>query len=222
MDIALETLVDMLGRARDAAAVVTGRMPQGVRAVELAEGRNWYLCAFDESGFLCLGADLDAERIAGRVREVATCVLLVEHTESIVDPTELELVASISARLAGLLDEPAVVDALAAIGQGSIELAAWRSAPERALASLPQLDRCVQRHDRVRAAFGRFVESTDPMVERQGELPGELVRALCDLEQAAAQAGLDRSLAAVAAEAMPAIDAGAEEILARHLTRLVE
>jgi hypothetical protein len=220
MDVAIEELVEVLGRARDAAGSLAGRTPRGVRAVDLAEGRRWYLCAFDGSGFLCLGQDLAAERTAGRVREVASCVLLIEHAESLVDPVELELLASLSARLVGILDEPGAIDALVAMGQGSIDLATWRNAPERAVASLPELDRGVERHDRLRSAFERFVESTEPLVERQDDLTDEVIAALRDVEQAAARAGLDRPLAASAAEAMPAIDAGADEIVAHHVTRL--
>lgn len=220
MDLPVESLVADLGRAWGAAEGLAGRAPVGVRAVEPAVGRRSYLAAFDEGVFLCLGGDLAAERDAAQVREVAACVLLVEHAESLVDVAELELVASLAARLVGLLDDRPILDALAAVGQASIDLAAWRTAPERALASLPELEHGIRRHDRVREGFARFVEATEPLVMRQDELPDEVVAALRDLEQAAGRAGLDRPLAAAAAEAMAAIDAGAQEMVAGHLTRM--
>jgi len=216
----LDQLLAALAGARDSAAAQTGRIPNGVRLVEPSARGDWYLCAVEETAFLCLDAQLAVETDARNVHRVAGCVLLVEHAESLIDAAELAVIGSLAGRIGAQLDEPGVQDALGDLTDAAAALAVWRDAPARAIASLPQLEVGIRLHDLLRAAWERFVESSDPLVARQDDLPGDAVDALRDLEQAAGRAGAHRSVAAELAEAITAIDAGADEIVARHLTPL--
>jgi hypothetical protein len=220
-DAALQALVDDLGAARAAAAGLAGRPPLGLRAVELAEGRRAYLCAFEGPGFLCLRADLRAEPSARAAHQVAAASLLWEQAEGMVDAERLrELAGAVGRALAMGVEGPGVEDALADVAELALALAAWRDEPRRAVASLPDLDAGVARQERLLTGYGRFVAATEPLAADQDRLAPELVQALRGVEEAAARAGAVDRLAVRLADAMPGCDEGAGEIIAAHLTRL--
>ena len=100
------------------------------------------------------------------------------------------------------------------------DLAEWRDAPERIVASLVAMDAAVGMQERAHAAYATFVGVTEPLVSRQDELDRELLAALASLEQAAGQAGLGASLGKVVGEGMGAIVEAADELAAAHLTPL--
>ena len=219
-DASLETLVAALAEARARAERVVGRSVLGVRAVEPADGRRWYLCALNAAGVVCLDAGFAVEHDARRVHQAALCALLVEHAESLVEDGELDILARAASTLAVHVEAAELRQALAAVGAGVQELAGWRRAPERAVASLPQLEAAIRLHDSVRGQYERYVEGTEPLVAIQDRLADELVTALRDMEEAAGRAGIVRPLAGVLAEAMQALDAGADEIVAKHVPPL--
>ncbi len=214
-----DLVTELEGAALGAAAVV-GREPIGVRAVEPSAGERWYLCAFEGPGFLCLDRDHNPENTRRHARHAAGCALLVEHAESLLDPAELDLTAGVAGRVGAVLDDDEVVEALGALEADVASLSAWRSQPERAIASLPALETAIALHDTARAGFERFIEASEPLVAIQDELPAEVVDGLRDLEEAADRAGLARPLALAVSEAIAVIDAGTQEILDLHLTPL--
>ena len=216
-----DLVTDLEGAAQGAASIA-GRDPIGVRAVEPAAGERWYLCAFDGPAFLCLDRDHNPEGLRRRAQHAAGCALLVEHAESLVDAAELDLTAGVAGRVGAALDDPAVAEALGALGTGVVALSAWRSEPERAIASLPALETAIRLHDVARAGYQRFIEVSEPLVAIQDTLPEEVVHGLRDLEEAANRAGLARPLALAVSEAIAVIDAGTREILELHLTPLDE
>jgi hypothetical protein len=222
MDEALaERLLADLVAARDAAEALAGRPSAGVRAVEPSVGHRWYLCAFVGPAFLCLTAQLEPERDERRVRRVAVASLLYEQAEMLVDAEALRELARAAGRLLASGPEPGeVADAAGAVADEALGLAAWRDAPERALASLPDVEWAGVRHERVRAAYTRFVTATEPLVTMQDELSADLVARLRGLEEAAGRAGVAEDLTARLGAAVPACDNGADEILAAHLTAL--
>jgi hypothetical protein len=213
-------LVTELEGAALGAAAVTGREPIGVRAVEPSAGERWYLCAFEGPAFLCLDRDHNPEHTRRLARHAAGCALLVEHAESLLDPAELDLTAGVAGRVSAVLDDEAVVKALDELEAEVASLAAWRTQPERAIASLPELETAIALHDVARAGFERFVEASEPLVAIQDTLPDDVVDGLRDLEEAADRAGLHRPLALAVSEAIEVIDAGTQEILDLHLTPL--
>jgi hypothetical protein len=215
----VEQLAAALANARDSAAARTGRVPSGVRLVEPSADAHWYLCAVDDA-FLCLDEGLAVETDPRHVHTAAGCVLLVEHAETFLDPAELSVVVPLAERIDAQLGDPALRPSLRAVAGTAEALLVWREAPARAVASLPQLEVGVRLHDAFRAAWGVFVVASDPLVERQDELPAEAVDALRDIEQAGGRCGAVRSLAADLGEAISAVDAGADEIVARHLVPL--
>ncbi len=215
----LTELVEELSRARDVAAGLFADPVAGVRALEPAPGRRWYLCASEASGFVCLDRMLEPERDRRRVREAVTCALLVEHAESLLDAAELELVSTLAIRVRGLVDAR-LGEPLGELAEASGALAAWRAEPQRVVASVPHLDQAVSRHERLRRAYQAYLEASEPLVAAQDRLDGDAVAALRDLEEAAGRAGLTGPLGAQIGEAMPAIDAGVREILDAHLTPL--
>lgn len=214
-----DLVADLEGAARGAAAVA-GRDPIGVRAVEPSAGERWYLCAFEGPAFLCLDRDHNPEGARRRAQHAAGCALLVEHAESLLDAAELDLTAGVAGRVGAVLDDAAVAEALGALETGVAALAAWRSEPERAIASLPALETVIQLHDLARAGYQHFIEVSEPLVAIQDALPEEVVDGLRDLEEAAGRAGLARPLALAVSEAIAVIDAGTREILELHLTPL--
>lgn len=216
---ALTALVGDLRAAHEAAASAVGETPIGVRAVQPTPTDRWYLCAFPGPRFLCLDAALVTAEARRDVERVAGCTLLVEHAESLLDASELAVVATLSARLGGAFDGE-LAGALGALATRAEELRRWREAPDRAVASVPHLDRAVQLHDATRTAYTHFLEASEPLVARQDTLEESVVGTLRDLEQTAGRAGLLRALAAELAEAMPALDAGAREIADAHLAPL--
>jgi hypothetical protein len=220
---AAEELVVDLEAASAAAAGTAGRAPLGLRAVEPVPDRRWYLCAFEGPAFLCLTSSLTTESDVDRVREVAAASLLWEHAEALVDPEALRVLARSASRLiAAGEEEPEVADSLAALAQAALALAAWREAPERALAALDDLESGVALHERARSAYGRFVVVTEPLVAIQEELAPERRAALREVEESAGRAALGGGLAARLADAMPDCDEGALQVVAAHLTRLQE
>ena len=220
-DAALQALVDDLGAAREAAGAIAGRPPLGLRAVELAEDRRAYLCAFEGPAFLCLRGDLRPEAGERAARQVAAAGLLWEQAEGLVDAERLrELAAAVGRALAIGVDGAGVEDALGAVAELALELAAWRDDPRRAVASLPDLDAAVARQERLLVGYGRFVAASEPLAAAQDRLEPDLVQALRSVEEAAARAGAVDRLAVRLADAMPGCDEGAGEIIAAHLTRL--
>ena len=216
----LAQLAADLTAAQAAAGEITGAVPIGVRAVAAAPARRDYLCAYPDAAFLCLDDALRPARSAGDVQEVAACVLLVEHGEGWVDATELSMFATLVARVARLTDDPNLVATLGDLQHAAADLHDWREADERAVASLAGLEDGVVRHDRLRVSYERFIADSEPLVAVQDTLPGELLEALRELELAAGRAGALRPLSGLLAEAIGAIDAGAREIVAGHLTPL--
>lgn len=219
-DAAAALLAD-LQRAYAAAARHRGHEPVGVRAVEWTPAERGYLCAFEDGGFLCLEGDLAPARTVHRVREIAGTGLLWEHLEERVDPERLEGVATAIARLlARDTDPPELARSLEEVAARALEMIDWRARPERALASLVELDAATALHDRLHAAYANYLRLSEPLVERQDELPGELVSALRDVEQAAGWAGLLERLADAMARAMTPATEGADQVAAAHVTRL--
>lgn len=217
----LHALLERLAAARDVATAQARRPPLGVRAIELAEGRRSYLAAFTGPAFLCLDAALGPEPDARRARQVASAGLLVEHAETLVDADALRALAGAVGRLlASAPRHPELEEPIGAVAQAALALAAWREAPERAIASLPALDRAVALQEALLVAYGRFVAASEPLVAIQDQLPPALVADLRALEEAAGRAGATGRLAERLAQAMPGADEGATEILAAHLTRL--
>jgi hypothetical protein len=220
VDVA-EQLVADLTAAQAAGGDIAGRPALGVRAVEPAPGRRWYLRAFEGPEFLCLRADLRPEREERPARRIAAASLLYEHAETLVDPDALRDLARAASRLlASGTEQGPLVDAVAVLAQEALDLAAWREAPERALASLTELERGAARHERLRTAYAAFVTASEPLVAVQGELPAQRVADLRALEEAAGRAGVAEPLSATLGAAVPACDEGAAEILAAHLTPL--
>ncbi|MDX6554645.1 MAG: hypothetical protein QOD86_840 [Miltoncostaeaceae bacterium] len=220
-DAALQALVDDLGAAREAAGALAGRLPLGLRAVELAEGRRAYLCAFEGPGFLCLRGDLRAETRERAAHQVATASLLWEQAEGMVDAERLrELAGAIGRALAMGVEGPGVEHALGDVAELALALAVWRDDPRRAVASLADLDAGVAHQERLLTGYGRFVAASEPLAADQDRLAPELVQALRGVEEAAVRAGAVDRLAVRLADAMPGCDEGAGEIVAAHLTRL--
>lgn len=220
-DAALQALVDDLGAAREAAGAIAGRPPLGLRAVELADDRRAYLCAFEGPAFLCLDGDLRPEASARAARQVATAGLLWEQAEGLVDAERLrELAGAVGRALAMGVEGAGVEDALGEVAELALALAAWREEPRRAVASLPDLDAGVARQERLLIGYGRFVAASEPLAADQDRLAPDLVQALRSVEEAAARAGAGERLAVRLADAMPGCDEGAGEIVAAHLTRL--
>jgi hypothetical protein len=220
-DVALQALVDELGAAREAAGAIAGRAPLGLRAVELADDRRAYLCAFEGPAFLCLDAELRPEASARAARQVATAGLLWEQAEGLVDAGLLrELAGAIGRALAMGVEGAGVGDALGEVAELALALAAWREEPRRAVASLPDLDAGVARQERLLIGYGRFVAASEPLAADQDRLAPDLVQALRGVEEAAVRAGAVDRLAVRLADAMPGCDEGAGEIVAAHLTRL--
>lgn len=218
-----EKLAQDLAAARAAALALTGRAPLGLRAVEPASGRRWYLCAFEGPSFLCLAGGLDPEASERRAREAAAASLLVERAEQLVDSGALRGLAQAVGRVLaiGMGDQADdLSEALAALAHEALELAAWRDAPERALASLPELDLGGRLHERLRTAYGRFVTASDPLVAVQDTLSRDLVEALRGVEEAAGAAGVGESLAQRLGAAIPDCDEGGGQVVALHLTTL--
>jgi hypothetical protein len=220
VDDLLEALVASLSDASIQAQTTAGAEPVGVRAVEPARGQRWYLCAFDGPRFLCLDASLRVERDRRRVRQAATCALLVEHVEGLIEPGELDILASASSALATHVEAADLRDALGGLAAAAVQLSNWCAAPDRAIASLAALESGIQLHDAARRQYERFVEGTEPLVAIQDRLADELIAALRDVEEAAGRAGIVTAIPGSIAQAMQALDTGAAEILAKHVTPL--
>jgi hypothetical protein len=219
-DDPLQTLVTALGRAQARAEAVIGEPAAGVRAVEPAAGRRWYLCAFAGPRFLCLDVTMQVERDVLRVHRAAACALVVEHAEGLIEQGEMDVLASASTTLMAYVEAADLGDALGGLARDAHELARWSAAPERAVASLPALEAAIALHEDARRHYERFMKRTEPLVEIQDRLSDELVGALRDVEQAAGRAGLLTPVPAAIAQAMQTLDAGAGEIVAAHAEAL--
>ncbi len=219
-DATLAELAEHLTRAQEAAAAAAGRLPTGLRVVEPAPGHRWVLCAFDGPAFLCLDEKHQAEQSEEAVRRAAICALLVEQVESLVDAEELTLVAGICDRVASSDREGSLGEVLRDVARGARELEQWRRAPGRVVAAVAEIDHGVACHERVRRHYERFLELSEPLVAVQDTLPGDLVDALRDLDAAASRAGLTTALPVAVAGAFEGVEAGADEMIAAHLTPL--
>lgn len=221
VDTDLEQLVADLGAARDTAEAIAGDRPLGVRAVEVLPGRRSYLVAFAGPRFLCLDAALAPERSGRRARETASAGLLAEHAENVLAPDALRGLAEAVGRALGVgIEPPEVGEALADVAQRALEVAAWSDAPERAVASVPDLEEAVTLQARLYRAWGNYVKVSEPLAENQDALDAQTIAALRGVEEAAAAAGAAQALTDVLAQALAGCDAGAEEIVEAHLTRL--
>lgn len=217
----LHDLVADLGRARDAAAALTGAPPLGVRAVEAAPGRRGYVVAFDGPAFLCLTDGLRPEQDRRRAREAAAASLLWEQVEELVAADALRGLAAAAGRLLALGEDPhGILGALEAVAARALEVAAWRDEPVRAVASLPDLDRAVALQERLSGAYARFMRVSEPLVAAQDSLSPALLDGLRSLESAAGWAGAAERLADRVAAAMPGCEELADEMVAAHVTRL--
>jgi hypothetical protein len=217
-EVWLETLARELGAVRDAAQRVAGRAPLGLRAVDPAPGGRWYLCAFEGPAFLCLDADLRPERSGERVREVASASLVVEHAETLLDTEALDYLAAAAGRLLTLDDDPpGIAEPVGEVAERALDLARWRMAPQREVASVAALDTAIVLHDRLVAAYGAFVAASEPLVAGQDALAPGLVSALRVFEEAAGRAGVGEPLAKRLGAALPDCQEGAAQVLDAHL-----
>lgn len=215
-----EELAAQLAAARDAAEAVAQRPSLGLRAVEPGAGR-WYLCAFEGPSFLCLTADLAPEASERRTRDAATASLLHERLEQLVDAYLLrDLAAAVGRALARADEDAGVCETLGQVAQAALDLASWREAPERTIASIPDLDAGSRLHERLRGAYRRFVIATDPLVPHQDTLDPDRMAALRGVEEAAGRAGVGESLAQRLGATMEDCDEAAAQVVAAHLTRL--
>jgi hypothetical protein len=218
---ASERLLRDLGAAHAAAAALAGHEPLGVRAVQWAPATRAYLCAFNGPAFLCLASDLSAERSLRRAREIAGTGLLWEHLEALVDAPALRDLAAATGRALALGDAPReVMSSLETLAARAIELADWRDRPERALASLVDIDAATATQERLHAAYGLFVRASDPLVEIQERLDPGLVGALRSVEEAAAAARAAERLTELLARSLAESADGADQVVAAHLTPL--
>lgn len=217
----VDALAAEMAAARDAAESLAARPMAGLRAVRPGTGGLAWLVAFEGPAFLCLGADLRPVGSLARVRDVAQASLAAEVVEDMVDADALRaLRAHVDILAPWRADMPAAVDALGRAAGAAEDLAEWRDAPERIVASLVAMDAAVGMQERAHAAYATFVGVTEPLVSRQDEIDRELLAALASLEQAAGQAGLGASLGKVVGEGMGAIVEAADELAAAHLTPL--
>jgi hypothetical protein len=217
----IDALAAEMAAARDAAEALAARPMAGLRAVRPGTGGLAWLVAFEGPAFLCLGADLRPVGSLARVRDVAQASLAAEVVEDMVDADALRaLRPHVDVLAPWRADMPAAVDALGRAAGAAEDLAEWRDAPERIVASLVAMDAAVGMQERAHAAYATFVGVTEPLVSRQDELDRELLAALASLEQAAGEAGLGASLGKVVGEGMGAIVEAADELAAAHLTPL--
>lgn len=212
-DDALATLAADLGRARDRARGAAGASVTGVRAVELADGRRHYLCAFDDGRVRFLDAVCAPVADDEVCRTIAGAALTVEYIDELIDPAECAVVVSLAARAAEMVDDPDVRSALDEVSDATARLTAWRSDPMRAVAALTDLDDGAALQAPAHAAHQRFVAATEPLVAIQSTLDPEFVRTLGELENACVRAGIAGSLAEAVGSAMEAIVIGAQELV---------
>ena len=215
-----EEIRGQLLAARAAAEGIAGRPSLGLRAVEPGGGR-WYLCAFDGPAFLCLTGGLRPETSQRCARDAAAAGLLCERLEQYLDAGRLrDLATAVSRVLARGEEGAATVDALARMAQASLDLAGWMDAPERVIASIPQLDDACRRHERLRMSYARFVSATDPLAAAQDTLAADRISALRGVEDAAGEAGLGEGMAHRLGAAMEDCDDAAAQVVAGHITPL--
>jgi hypothetical protein len=207
--------------AADAAEGVAGRPMLGLRPVRPGTGGLSWLVAFTGPAFLCMDELLRPEESLARVRDVAQANLASEVIDEMVDSDALRALRPHVDVLAGAAQGmPAAVDALRRCVDASEALAQWGDAPERIIASLVALDEAVLIQGRAHAAYATFASVTEPLVQRQDELPATLLSALVAVEQAASAAGLGASLGGMLGEGMGGIVEAADEMARGHLTPL--
>jgi hypothetical protein len=218
---AADDLLRGLTAAHAAATAQAATAPLGLRGVEITSGDRAYLCAYDGPVFLCLDVGLAPETSARRVEQVASASLVWEQLEALVDGDRLRELAAAGARVLAITTDPTEMgESIEAVADHALELATWRDQPERALASLPQIDVSCARHERVFRAYERFVAATEGLVAEQDALSPELVGALRGFEEAAGRAGAAERLAPRLGPIIEACHAAAQEIAAAHLTPL--
>lgn len=219
----LEALAEVLARAAAAAGELGPTEPIGVRAVEPRVGIRRYLCAFAGPRFLCLDAELRPVTQARPVREAAAAVLLWERALDEVDVGALHAFASASGALLARGVPGAAVDAaLQELTAAALRLAAWKDAPERALASVTDIEDAIARQAAVRDRYGDFVRATDPLAADQDSLEPDLVAALREIEECAGRARVADPLAGRLGEWMADCDEGAADVVVAHITPLDE
>ena len=207
--------------AADAAEGVAGRPMLGLRPVRPGTGGLSWLVAFTGPAFLCMGESLRPEESLARVRDVAQANLASEVIDEMVDSDVLRALRPHVDVLAGAAQGmPAAVDALRRCVDASEALAQWSDAPERIIAPLVARDEAVLIQGRAHAAYATFASVTEPLVQRQDELPATLLSALVAVEQAASAAGLGASLGGMLGEGMGGIVRAADEMARGHLTPL--
>lgn len=207
--------------AGEAAQAVAGRAMEGLRPVHPGTGDRAWMVAFPGPAFLCLRSDLVAEASLMRVRDVAQALVVAELVEEVVDADALRDLAPQVQVLARWRHEvPAAVEALERAVAAAEQLAGWRDAPARIVASLVEVDAAAALQERAHAAYATFAGVTEPLVARQGELDRGMLAALVAVEQAAADAGLGMSLAGMLGEAAPRVAEAADEMAALHVTPL--
>jgi hypothetical protein len=217
VSVTAEALAADLAGARDRAEDLVGRPTLGLRAIETGAGR-WYLCAFPGPTFLCLTGALAPETFERRARDAAAAGLLQERVEQLVDADALQGLAAAAGRALARGDEDAATaGALGAVAEAALELAAWRAAPERALASVPELDHAVRLHEGVRTAYGRFVHASEGLVAGQDSLDAGRVALLRGVEEAAGAAGVGESLARRLGDAMEDCEEAAGQVVSAHV-----
>lgn len=220
-DIDVPALERDMTAAREAAEAVAGRAIEGLRPVHPGTGDRAWMVAFPGPAFLCLRDDLVAEPSLARVRDVAQALVVAELVEEVVDADALLGLAPHVQVLARWRDDlPAAVEALERAVVACGQLAEWRDAPSRILASLVEVDAAALMQERAHAAYATFAGVTEPLVARQGELDQGMLAALVAVEQAAADAGLGMSLGAMLGEAAPRVAEAADEMAALHVTPL--
>ncbi len=219
--------VDVLGlkaameAAADAAEGVAGRPMLGLRPVRPGTAGLAWLVAFTGPAFLCMDESLRPEESLARVRDVAQANLASEVVDEMVDADALRALRAHVDVLAGATqDIPAAVDALSRCVDASEALAQWGEAPDRIIASLVALDEAVLIQARAHAAYATFASVTEPLVQRQDELPATLISALVAVEQAASAAGVGASLGGMLGEGMSGIVEAADEMARGHITPL--
>ena len=217
-----EALLGQLTAAQSAAEQITGTSPLGIRAVEITPGDRAYLCAYDGPAFLCIGPDLRPLDSVRRVEQVATASLVWEQLEAMLDADRLRDLVAAAARVLAVASEPVeMTESVQAVAEAALVVAEWRDQPQRALASLPEIDVVSGRHERVFRAYERFVASTEDLVAQQDALDADLVAALRGFEEAAGRASVAERLAPRLGPVIEACHGASGEITSSHLTPLV-
>ena len=214
----LEALATCLGEAVAVAGALGTRKPLGVRAIEVAEGQRAYLVAFDGPRFLAVNQDMAPISTPATIRMIASAALLVERAEDEIDVASLHALAKAGGRLiAGGELEGVLGDAVHAVAEAALRLGAWRGAPGRVVASLPEIDQAALLHERLRGCWASFTRLSGPLAEHQDDLSASLVAGLSDLEACAAACAANVPLTGRLTEWLDDCNDGADQILASYM-----